>query len=85
MRSQGPAVTLIMTNNKTGRKYSIDLTLAIKDKSWPDDADEWKTRSRNGKIKGFFCFYDKDSGSGENYNLIDIFSSHPIKFLILGL
>lgn len=48
VRSQGPAVTLIMTNNNTGRKYSIDLTLAIKDKSWPDDADEWKTRSRNG-------------------------------------
>ena len=47
VRSQGPAVTLKIKRN--GREYiSIDLTLAIKDKSWPEDADEWKTRHRNG-------------------------------------
>ncbi|XP_068671833.1 cyclic GMP-AMP synthase-like receptor 1 [Montipora foliosa] len=46
----GPAVTLIITNRMNGRVYSIDLTLvvAIKDKSWPEDADEWKERSRRG-------------------------------------
>ncbi|XP_068727274.1 uncharacterized protein [Montipora capricornis] len=48
VRSQGPAVTLIITNRMNGRKYSIDLTLAIKDKWWPEDADEWKGRSRRG-------------------------------------
>ncbi|XP_068762759.1 cyclic GMP-AMP synthase-like receptor 1 isoform X2 [Montipora capricornis] len=48
VRSQGPAVTLIITNRMNGRKYSIDLTLAIKDKSWPEDADEWKGRPRRG-------------------------------------
>ncbi|XP_031548635.1 protein mab-21-like 2 [Actinia tenebrosa] len=44
VKSSGPAVTLKIT---VGCKmYSIDLTLAIKDESWPDDADEWKTRHR---------------------------------------
>ncbi|KAL9955284.1 hypothetical protein ACROYT_G036586 [Oculina patagonica] len=43
----GPAVTLKITN-ASRRKYSVDLTLAIKDKSWPDDAEEWKTRRRKG-------------------------------------
>ncbi|XP_068671823.1 cyclic GMP-AMP synthase-like receptor 1 isoform X1 [Montipora foliosa] len=48
VRSQGPVVTLIITNRMNGRKYSIDLTLAIKDKSWPEDADEWRGRPRRG-------------------------------------
>ncbi|XP_068762756.1 cyclic GMP-AMP synthase-like receptor 1 [Montipora capricornis] len=48
VRSQGPAVTLIITNITNGREYSIDLTLAIKDKSWPEDAVEWIGRSRKG-------------------------------------
>ncbi|XP_015767425.1 PREDICTED: protein mab-21-like 2 [Acropora digitifera] len=43
--SNGPAVTLILTNNRNRRRYSIDLTPVIKDKSWPEDADEWKSRS----------------------------------------
>jgi len=42
----GPAVTLKITKNK--REYSVDLTLAIKDKSWPDDAEEWRRRARKG-------------------------------------
>ncbi|XP_029192123.2 protein mab-21-like 2 [Acropora millepora] len=46
--SNGPAVTLLLTNNRNGRRYSIDLTPVIKDKSWPEDADEWKSRSRGG-------------------------------------
>ncbi|XP_067043837.1 cyclic GMP-AMP synthase-like receptor 1 isoform X2 [Acropora muricata] len=46
--SNGPAVTLLLTNNRNGRKYSIDLTPVIKDKTWPEDADEWKSRSRGG-------------------------------------
>lgn len=33
---------------KQGREYSVDLTLAIKDYTWPEDAEEWKTRHRNG-------------------------------------
>ena len=47
VRSQGPAVTLQITN-RNGRVYSVDLALAIKDKSWPEDAEEWKQRPRNG-------------------------------------
>ena len=48
-RSQGPAVTLKITRN--GREYSVDLALAIKDKSWPEDAEEWPSRrDRNGMI-----------------------------------
>ena len=43
----GPAVTIKITN-KSKREYSVDLTLAIKDKSWPDDAEEWKRRDRKG-------------------------------------
>lgn len=46
--SHGPAVTLKVTNLSSGKEYSIDLVLAVKDKSWPEDADEWKTRKRNG-------------------------------------
>lgn len=45
----GPAVTLKIIN-RNRREYSVDLTLAIKDKSWPEDADEWKRRARNGII-----------------------------------
>jgi len=43
----GPAVTLKITN-KNNIEYSVDLTLAIKDKSWPEDAEEWKRRDRKG-------------------------------------
>ncbi|KAL9955279.1 hypothetical protein ACROYT_G036581 [Oculina patagonica] len=43
VRSQGPAVTLKITNRKE-REYSIDLTLAIKYESWPEDAEEWPSR-----------------------------------------
>ena len=43
----GPAFTLKITNTN-GRVYSIDLTLVIKDKSWPEDAEEWKRRDRKG-------------------------------------
>lgn len=46
----GPAVTLEITNNRNGKVYSVDLTLGIKDKSWPEDADEWRTRNRQGKL-----------------------------------
>ena len=31
-------------------EYSIDLTLAIKEKTWPEEAEEWKTRPRAGNI-----------------------------------
>ena len=48
VRSQGPAVTLIITRNE--REYSVDLTLAIKDNTWPEDAEEWRTRRRNGNF-----------------------------------
>lgn len=48
VRSQGPAVTLKIIRN--GREYSVDLTLAIKDNTWPEDADEWSTRRRNGNV-----------------------------------
>ena len=41
-------VTLEITNRNNRRKYSIDVVLAIKDKHWPDDADEWKDRVRRG-------------------------------------
>ncbi|KAL9955282.1 hypothetical protein ACROYT_G036584 [Oculina patagonica] len=47
VRSQGPAITLKITN-RNGREYSVDLTLAIEHESWPEDADEWRTRRRNG-------------------------------------
>ena len=46
--TNGPAVTLLLTNNTNGLRYSIDLTPVIKDESWPEDADEWKSRSRRG-------------------------------------
>ena len=46
----GPAVTLEITNNRNGKVYSVDLTLGIKDKSWPEDADEWRTRNRQGNL-----------------------------------
>ena len=49
----GPAVTLKITN-RNGRVYSIDLTLAIKDKSWPQDAEEWKRRDRKGNSSELF-------------------------------
>lgn len=56
VRSQGPAVTLKITRD--GREYSVDLTLAIKDNTWPEDAEEWSTRRRNGTVslasKGWF-------------------------------
>lgn len=48
VRSQGPAVTLKISKN--GKEYSVDLTLAIKDNSWPEDAEEWSTRRRNGIV-----------------------------------
>ena len=48
VRSQGPAVTLKIITN--GREYSVDLTLAIKDNTWPEDAEEWITRRRNGNV-----------------------------------
>ena len=48
--SEGPAVTLKIINHWNGKVYSVDLTLAIKDKSWPEDADEWKTRVRRGNV-----------------------------------
>ena len=35
---------------RNGREYSVDLTLAIKDNTWPEDADEWSTRGRNGNV-----------------------------------
>ena len=53
--SHGPAVTLLLKNDN-GKSYSIDLALAIKDKTWPEDADEWKARSRRGTRKTFCCF-----------------------------
>lgn len=46
VKSEGPAVTLKITEQ--GREYSVDLTLAIKDYTWPEDAEEWQTRHRNG-------------------------------------
>ena len=48
LRSQGPAVTLKITRNR--KEYSVDLTLAIKDNTWPEDAEEWSTRQRNGNV-----------------------------------
>ena len=48
VRSQGPAVTLKITRNR--KEYSVDLTLAIKDNTWPEDAEEWSTRQRNGNV-----------------------------------
>ena len=45
-RGQGPAVTLKI--DQDGKTYSIDMTLAIKDSSWPDDAEEWRKRTRHG-------------------------------------
>lgn len=48
VRSQGPAVTLKIIKNET--EYSVDLTLAIKDNTWPEDAEEWSTRRRNGNV-----------------------------------
>ena len=44
-------MTLKITNRDNGREYSVDLTLAIKDKSWPEDAEEWKTRHRTALVK----------------------------------
>ena len=41
-------MTLKITRNR--KEYSIDLTLAIKDNSWPEDAEEWRTRRRNGIV-----------------------------------
>lgn len=36
---------------ENGREYiSVDLTLAIKDNTWPEDAEEWITRRRNGNV-----------------------------------
>jgi len=37
--------------NENGKEYSVDLTLAIKYESWPEDAEEWITRDRNGIVK----------------------------------
>ena len=50
IRLQGPAVTLKITN-ENGREYSVDLTLAIKNNSWPEAAEEWRRRDRKGIIK----------------------------------
>ena len=49
VESEGPAVTLKITSTNR-REYSIDLTLAIKEKTWPEEAEEWKTRRRAGNI-----------------------------------
>lgn len=46
VKSGGTAVTLEIS--KDGREYSVDLTLGIKDNTWPEDAEEWKTRQRKG-------------------------------------
>lgn len=43
-------MTLKITN-ENGREYSVDLTLAIKHASWPEDAEEWRTRVRNGIVE----------------------------------
>lgn len=53
VRSHGPAVTLTLTNYKNEKSYSIDLVPAIKDKTWPEDADEWKASSPRGTRKHF--------------------------------
>ena len=50
VRCQGPAVTITITN-RNGREYAVDLTLAIKHESWPEDAEEWRTRRRRGNVK----------------------------------
>ncbi|XP_074639718.1 cyclic GMP-AMP synthase-like receptor 1 [Acropora palmata] len=44
--SHGPAVKLLITNYSDGKSYSIDLVPAIKDKTWPEDANEWISRQR---------------------------------------
>jgi len=43
-------VTLKITN-ENGKEYSVDLTLAVKCESWPEDAKEWRTRHRTGIVK----------------------------------
>lgn len=50
VRLQGPAVTLKIIN-ENGREYSVDLTLAIKNNSWPEVAEEWRRRDRKGIVK----------------------------------
>lgn len=45
--SHGPAVKLLITNYSDGKSYSIDLVPAIKDKTWPEDANEWISRERD--------------------------------------
>ena len=54
VRSHGAAVTLTLINNSDGKSYSIDLVLAIKDKTWPEDAIEWIARQRRGTRKRSF-------------------------------
>ena len=60
--SHGPAVTLLLTNYSNGKSYSIDLAPAIKDKTWPEDADEWKARSRKGRRKNSLLFQLLENG-----------------------
>ena len=54
VRSHGPAVTLTLTNYRNGKSYSIDLVPAIKQKTWPEDANEWIARQRRGTRKRSF-------------------------------
>ena len=61
--SHGPAVTLRLTNCSDGKSYDIDLVPTIKDKTWPEDANEWITRPRRGTRKRSLLF---QSERGEN-------------------
>ncbi|XP_067042666.1 cyclic GMP-AMP synthase-like receptor 1 isoform X2 [Acropora muricata] len=76
--SHGPAVTLLLTNDD-GKSYSIDLAPAIKDKTWPEDADEWKARSRRGTRKRFCCFnWGRVQDRGHSFPKYGVMDLRPV-------
>lgn len=79
MRSQGPAVTLKITN-RNGREYSIDLTLAIKHESWSECAEEWRRRRRNGIVE-FAIIIDTHQKNHGLYMQNCIGYTHTSRFL----
>lgn len=54
--SHGPAVKLLITNYRDGKKYCVDLVPAIKDNTWPGDAIEWIQRQRKSTRKRSLLF-----------------------------
>ena len=57
------------------RRISVDLTLTIKDKSWPEDANEWKRRARQGNLSNIIVYKHPEKPAFINLLII---CNHPL-------